>query len=56
MTILNSMFIDISMIKNGDPNIPIHLQKVYGENTLLNLFLDFTRIEVDSPEETTFPF
>lgn len=47
MTILNSMFIDILRLKNGDPNIPIHLQKVYGENTLLNLFLDFTRIEVD---------
>lgn len=33
--------------KNGDPNIPTHLQKVHGEDTLLNLFLDFTRIEVD---------
>lgn len=48
MTILNSMFINIFMIKkNGDPNIPTHLQKVHGEDTLLNLFLDFTRIEVD---------
>ena len=36
MTILKSMFIGILMIffKNGDPNIPTHIQKVYGENTL----------------------